>query len=104
LEVTLGARTLLVAAPQDSVVTVGSSITLCLRPEAIRIVEDQPSTQAWPATLVESTYLGQVAQHLFRCDDYLLKVAELNPRPARFRPGQDYFLCVEPEDLTILSE
>jgi len=104
LEVTLGARTLLVAAPQDSVVTVGSPITLCLRPEAIRIVEDQPSSQAWRATLVETTYLGQVAQHLFQCDDYLLKVAELNPRPARFRPGQEYFLCIEPEDLTILGE
>jgi TOBE domain len=67
-------------------------------------VEDQPSSQAWRATLVETTYLGQVAQHLFRCDDFLLKVAELNPRPDRFRPGQEYFLCVEPDDLTILSE
>jgi iron(III) transport system ATP-binding protein len=103
-EITVGARTLLVAAPTDSGLSIGSPITLCLRPEAIRIVEEQPSSQAWRATLTETTYLGQIAQHLFRCDDYLLKVAELNPRPARFRPGQEYFLCIEPEDLTILGE
>jgi iron(III) transport system ATP-binding protein len=103
-EVTIGTRTLLVAVQGDSALSVGSPITLCLRPEAIRIVEEQPSSQAWRATLIETTYLGQIAQHLFRCDDYLLKVAELNPRPARFRPGQEYFLCIEPEDLTILGE
>jgi iron(III) transport system ATP-binding protein len=103
-EITFGARTLLVAAPTNSGLSVGSPITLCLRPEAIRIVEEQPSSQARRATLIETIYLGQIAQHLFRCDDYLLKVAELNPRPARFQPGQKYFLCIEPEDLTILGE
>ena len=104
LEVTLGNRSLLVAVPHDLAASIGSPVTLCLRPEAIRIMEDQPPGQAWRATLVETTYLGQVAQHLFRCDDDLLKVAELNPRPARFRSGQECFLCIEPEDLTILGE
>jgi iron(III) transport system ATP-binding protein len=104
LEVTLGARRLLVAALDDSGSSVGSAITLCLRPEAIRIAATQPPGQAWQGTLVETVYLGQVAQHLFRCDGDLLKVAEVNPRPARFLPGQEYFLCIEPEDLTILGE
>jgi iron(III) transport system ATP-binding protein len=104
LEVTLGAHTLFVAAPEGSGPNPGSPITLCLRPEAIRIVENQPPGQAWRATLVETIYLGQVAQHLFRCDNDLLKVAELYPRPERFQPGQEYFLSIEPEDLTILGE
>ena len=104
LEVNLGNRSLLVAAPHDPGANSGSPVTLCLRPEAIRIVEDQPAGQAWRARLVETIYLGQVAQHLFRCEEDLLKVAEINPRPARFRPGQDYFLCIEPEDITILGE
>jgi ABC-type Fe3+/spermidine/putrescine transport system ATPase subunit len=82
----------------------GSPLTVCLRPEAIRIVENRPPGQAWQARLLETIYLGQVAQHLFRCGEDLLKVAEINPRPARFRPGQEYFLSIEPEDITILGE
>jgi iron(III) transport system ATP-binding protein len=104
LEVDLGRRSLLVAAPRNSGANSGSLVTLCLRPETIVIAESRPSVQAWRARLVQTTYLGQVAQHLFRCDEDLLKVAEFNPRPARFRPGEEYFLCIEPEDITILGE
>ncbi len=104
LEVNLGSRRLLVAAADQSLLGSGSAVTLCLRPEAIRIVENQPSGQAWRATLIETVYLGQIAQHLFRCQDDFLKVAEMNPRPAQFRPGQEYFLCIDPEDVTILGE
>jgi iron(III) transport system ATP-binding protein len=104
LEVALGNRRLLVAAPDDLGPKIGSPVTLCLRPEAIRIAENQPSGQAWQAALIETIYLGQVAQHLFRCDEALIKVAEINPRPARFRPGQEYFVGIEPEDVTILGE
>jgi len=104
LEVTLGNRSLLVAVPHDLAASIGSPVTLCLRPEAIRIMENRPPGQAWRARLIETIYLGQVAQHLFRCAEDLLKVAEFNPRPARFRPGEEYFLCIEPEDLTILGD
>jgi iron(III) transport system ATP-binding protein len=103
LEVNFGQRTLLVAAPRDPGLISGSSVTLCLRPEAIRITENQPSGQAWRASLVKTIYLGQVAQHLFRCEEETLKVAEINPRPDRFRPGQEYFLGIDPEDITILG-
>jgi iron(III) transport system ATP-binding protein len=103
LEVNFGQRTLLAALPRDPGAISGSSVTLCLRPEAIRITENQPQGQALRASLVETIYLGQIAQHLFRCEQDLLKVAEINPRPARFRPGQEYFLCVDPEDITILG-
>jgi ABC-type Fe3+/spermidine/putrescine transport system ATPase subunit len=104
LEINIGNRTLLAAAPSELDADAGSPVTLCLRPEAIRIAESVPRGQSWRGSLVETTYLGQVAQHLFRCGEDYLKVAEFNPRPARFRPGQDYFLCVEPEDVTILRE
>jgi iron(III) transport system ATP-binding protein len=103
LEVNLGNRSLVVAVPHEFGAGAGSPVTLCLRPEAIGIVENQPLGQAWPARLIETIYLGQVAQHLFRCEEDLLKVAEINPRPARFQPGQEYFLCIEPEDITILG-
>jgi ABC-type Fe3+/spermidine/putrescine transport system ATPase subunit len=104
LEVDLGRRSLLVNGPRNPGANSGSSVTLCLRPEAIRIAESQPPGQCWRARLVQTTYLGHVAQHLFRCDEDLLKVAEFNPRPARFRLGEGYFLCIAPEDITILGE
>jgi iron(III) transport system ATP-binding protein len=103
LEVNLGQCTLLVAAPPDPVAISGSSVTLCLRPEAIRITDNQPPGQALRANLVKTIYLGQVAQHLFRCEEDFLKVAEINPRPARFRPGQEYFLGIDPEDITVFG-
>jgi iron(III) transport system ATP-binding protein len=104
LEINLGDRGLFAAAPHDLGVSSGSSATVCLRPEAIRIAENQPLGHAWRAMLVETVYLGQVAQHLFRCGKDLLKVAEINPRPARFRSGQEYFLSIAPEDIIVLSE
>jgi iron(III) transport system ATP-binding protein len=104
LEIALTNRMVLAAAPRDFNARTGSAVTLCLRPEAIRVVEDPPPGQSWRARLIETTYLGQVAQHLFRCENDLIKVAEINPKPSRFQPGQDYFLCVAPEDITILGE
>ncbi len=104
VEVNLGNRTLLAVAPLHPPANSRSPVTLCVRPEAIRIEENQPPGQAWPATLIETIYLGQMAQHLFRCEQDLLKVAEINPRPARFHPGQEDFLCIEPADITNLGE
>jgi iron(III) transport system ATP-binding protein len=101
LEIDLGRRSLVVAATQNPGADAGSLVSICLRPEAIRIAERPPPGQFWRARLIQTTYLGQVAQHLFRCDEDLLKVAEFNPRSARFRPGEEYFLCIEPEDVTI---
>jgi iron(III) transport system ATP-binding protein len=104
LDIALTNRTLLAAVPHDFNTNTGSAVTLCLRPEAIRVAEDPPPGQSWSARLIETTYLGQVAQHLFRCENDLIKVAEINPQPSRFQPGHDYFLCVAPEDIIILGE
>jgi len=91
------------ATPEGSPVA-GSKVTICLRPEAFRIAEHQPAGQAMRAKLVETTYLGQLAQHRFQWLSDSIRVSELNPRPGRFLPGQEYDLTVEPEDVTILTE
>ena len=92
------------SAPTEGGPAAGSKVTICLRPEALRIAEGQPAAQAVRAKLVETTYLGQLAQHRFQWHSDSLRVSELNPRPARFQPGQEYDLAVEPEDVTILTE
>jgi iron(III) transport system ATP-binding protein len=92
------------SAPAEGSGATGSRVTICLRPEAIRIADNQPSGRALRARLVETTYLGQLAQHRFQWREDSLKVSELNPRPAHFQPGNEYDLTVDPEDVTILSE
>jgi iron(III) transport system ATP-binding protein len=104
LTIKVGDRSLRAAAPAGRALSPGSRVVMCLRPEAIRISENQPAGHAWRAKLLETTYLGQVAQHRFHCESDTLKVAELNPRPARVKPGNEYYLCVDPEEVTILGE
>jgi iron(III) transport system ATP-binding protein len=104
LKVKLGNHCLLAVAPPGRAVAIGSRVTICLRPEAIRISEGKPGVQTWRAKLVETAYLGQVAQHRFQWGVDHLKVAELNPRPARVRPGNEYDLSADPEDVTILAD
>lgn len=104
LTIKVGNRSLLAAVPAGRVALTGSRVVICLRPEAIQISERRPNGPAWQAKLVETTYLGQVAQHRFHCDTEFLKAAELNPRPARLKPGNEYYLTVAPDEVTILSE
>lgn len=104
LQVRLGNRSLLAVAPSARAPATGSRVTVCVRPEAIRISESQPDGQAWRAKLIETTYLGHVAQHRLQWGTDALKVAELNPRPARFTPGNEYYLSVDTEDVMILSQ
>ena len=92
------------SAPAEGGPETGSKVTICLRPEAFRIAESQSAGQAVRAKLVETTYLGQFAQHRFQWHSGSLRVSELNPRPARFQAGQEYDLTVDSEDVTILTE
>ncbi|HKM58558.1 MAG TPA: ABC transporter ATP-binding protein [Chthoniobacterales bacterium] len=104
LEVDLGGRTFLVLAPPGPAPGAGCPVAVCLRPETIRISESEPSGQAWRATLLDTTYLGQTAQHLFRCGEDLIKVTEINPQPIRRPRGHECFLGIGPEDIILLPE
>jgi iron(III) transport system ATP-binding protein len=83
---------------------IGSTISICLRPEAIQIVHEKFPEPSWIAKLTNTVYLGQIAQHRFACGKIILKVTEANPRPAQFRIGSDYFLSVVPDDVILLPE
>ena len=83
---------------------IGSTIRICLRPEAIQIVDEKSPEQSWIAKLTETVYLGPIAQHRFACGEIILKVTEANPRPAQFHIGSDYFLSVVPGDVILLPE
>jgi len=84
--------------------TIGSTVRICLRPEAIQIADEKSPERSWIARLTETVYLGPVAQHRFACGKIILKVTEANPRPAQFHIGSDYFLSVVPDDVILLPE
>ena len=83
---------------------IGSTVRICLRPEAIQIADEKSPERSWIARLTETVYLGPVAQHRFACGKIILKVMEANPRPAQFHIGSDYFLSVVPDDVILLPE
>jgi iron(III) transport system ATP-binding protein len=82
----------------------GSDITVCLRPEAIQVSHEKITDQVWRAKLVETIYLGSIAQHRFSFGKNTLKVSEINPQPDRFQIGSEYFLSVRPDDVVILGD
>ncbi|OGV82301.1 MAG: hypothetical protein A3K19_25095 [Lentisphaerae bacterium RIFOXYB12_FULL_65_16] len=82
----------------------GAEVTVSLRPETLRIVSetDAAATNRFRARLVESTYLGEMAEHLVAVDDSVqLRLFELNPRSAA-RTGEDVTVAVTPEDVVVL--
>jgi iron(III) transport system ATP-binding protein len=82
----------------------GSNVTVCVRPEAIGIAEEKSPDPLGRAKLIETIYLGQIAQHRFECGKNILKVSETNPRQGHFHIGNEYFLSVKPEKYTLLHK
>jgi iron(III) transport system ATP-binding protein len=83
---------------------IGSTVTICLRPETIRIADQKSPEQSWIARLMETIYLGPIAQHLFASGNNVLKVSQINPRPTQWQIGNDYFLGVRPDDVILIPE
>ena len=78
----------------------GTEVHLSLRPEAIAIGKAEQNS--FTATLRQSTYLGEIAEHIVEIHDHLtLKVFELNPRMEP-EPGRRLALHVRPEDVVVL--
>ena len=85
----------------------GDRVTLCLRPESARL--DPPLPQApnvLRGRLLESVYLGEVAQHLIALpqaggEGVPFKVFELNPLQGRDRAGEPAEVWVPPENVIV---
>lgn len=78
----------------------GAKVTLCLRPECLRIDSVAPEGNAFAGRVVESLFQGEVTRHLFRTASGLeLRVAEPN---ARTRGQGAAFAWIEPEDVVVL--
>ncbi len=80
----------------------GATVTLMLRPEALRILEpDSQAANAFDATLVDGLFLGGTGEWLAEAAGCHFKIFELRP-PARV-PGERLRLAIAPNDLIMLA-
>jgi iron(III) transport system ATP-binding protein len=82
-------------------------VTVSIRPEALRLVNGAapgPGMNAITTRRVESTYLGEVAQHQLAIGDQAtMKAFELNPRHPT-DAGETIRIEIAPEDVVILQD
>jgi iron(III) transport system ATP-binding protein len=92
---------LLSTGPARSFARPDAKVWVSLRPECVALRVD-PSSTGWNAVtgkIEATTYLGEIAEHRFRCGTELLRIYELNPRPA---DGASHTAAVSPADVTLL--
>ncbi len=69
--------------------------------------EKKADTNSIPGTLVESVYLGEIAQYSLKTSDSKaekIRISELNPRRVVRDSGQKFFATTEAQDVVILPE
>jgi iron(III) transport system ATP-binding protein len=82
----------------------GAAVTVSIRPECWKLGSEAPAGNAVHGRIVQTTYLGEVAQHEFAAAGTRLKIFELNPRFADPSVRGDLYAGVEPEDVVVLVE
>ncbi len=82
----------------------GQRVLLSIRPECVRLSAGSSEPNALEAQLVESSYLGELSEHLLRVDEVELRAYELNPAlPAEHPPGTALQVVIKPADVVLLE-
>jgi ABC-type Fe3+/spermidine/putrescine transport system ATPase subunit len=82
----------------------GESVTLSIRPECLSLSATPPVQNGIAGTLVESVYLGEIAQYTLRPDGggQPIHLSELNPRRVIRETGNAFHASAKPEDVVVL--
>jgi iron(III) transport system ATP-binding protein len=84
--------------------TTGDRVTVSIRPEGIECTESQlPNLNTWKATVVESTYLGEVVQIVCRIGEKTLRITSLNPAGRPPSAGDTQILTINSAHVRILE-
>jgi iron(III) transport system ATP-binding protein len=81
----------------------GGGVTVSLRPESIRLVEEPPAENRMEGSIGSSVYYGEVAHYTLEAGDTILQVSELNPRHLGERAQGKLYASAEPEDVVFLN-
>jgi len=82
----------------------GAAVTLCLRPECVRLLEMPADGNSFGGRIEDSIYYGEVAQYRFLSKGVELKVFELNPRFLARAGQENLHAYVDPEDVVVLTD
>ncbi len=78
---------------------VGQALTICLRPECLRLDTMAPDENAFAGRVVDTLFQGEIALHDFQTTSGpVLRLIEANPR-MRIGSKMAHFAWVEPEDV-----
>jgi len=80
----------------------GAQVTLCIRPEVLRILEMEPEENGIVGRIGESVYFGEVAHHEFYQGEECLRVSELNPKHRAGGRAEKLYLYADTEDVVVL--
>ena len=94
-------------APERDPPTVGAKVTVCVRPESWRLTDFKDGAGdagALRATLVDTTFLGEMAQHtLAFANDLHIRASVMNPAGGPVAaPGTRVAIATAPEDVIVL--
>lgn len=82
----------------------GSEITICIRPECLRLDSFSPDENTFSGKIIESVFQGDFSLHQFQTNaGVILKIAEMNPRQSA---GSKALVTAwaEPEDVVGLCD
>jgi ABC-type Fe3+/spermidine/putrescine transport system ATPase subunit len=86
-------------SPAAQALSVGNPVTICIRPECLKLDTMAPDENAFAGTVIDSLFQGDFALHDFQTKaGILLRLAEANPRH-RLGSKMAYYAWVEPEDV-----
>jgi ABC-type Fe3+/spermidine/putrescine transport system ATPase subunit len=82
----------------------GDAVTLSIRPECLSLSATPPVQNGIAGTLVESVYLGEIAQYTLRPEGggQDIHLSELNPRRVIRETGNAFHASTKPEDVVVL--
>lgn len=89
-------RTAMACAP-------GQTVAVSIRPEGFEFARNgDSSTPLWHASIIESTYLGEIIQVVCRVREQTLRITALNPAGPPPRPGEQRALRINPAHVRVL--
>lgn len=77
-------------------------VCLSIRPECLSLDDTESDQNSIKGSLVESVYLGEIAQYSLETDGEKIRISELNPRRVIRDSGQTFFAKADTEDVVIL--
>lgn len=82
--------------------TADAECLVSIRPEAIRLAASGPNSLR--GTIAETTYLGELAQHVIKLSDgTTVRAAEINPGGAPV-VGTQVDISIDPADIVVISD